>query len=191
VWLDEKVAARVHQELVEWVAEIRDNPRHMARRALDDWLATLAHNLQFNTETQQRAEHLKQRVLSQSKVIDTSISLWDALRRALVASLGDEGGLLRARALEEIRALGQRLVSDSDFAAHVDKLIADGAAYVVTTYGGEIATIISATVDRWDGVETAKRIELQVGRDLQFIRINGTVVGGLAGVIIHAFSHVM
>lgn len=190
MWLDEKVATRVHAELVEWVAEIRDNEHHLARRSLDDWLTEVAVNLQTKPDTQERAERLKERVLRQDKVIDTSIALWDALRRALISSLADESGLLRSRALEELYRLGERLVGDQEFSAHVDALLADGAAYVVNTYGSELATIISATVDRWDGIETARRIELQVGRDLQFIRINGTLVGGLAGVVIHALSSI-
>lgn len=188
VWLDEKVALWVHGELLRWVAEIRDSPRHLARRALDDWLAQLADNLQNNPSTQQRAEHLKQRVLAQEQVIDTSIALWDALRRALIASLQDDQGLLRERAIQEVHGIGRRLVEDQDVAARMDELLADGAAYVVNNYGSEIATVISATVNRWDGRETAQRIELHVGRDLQFIRINGTVVGGLVGLLIHALS---
>jgi uncharacterized membrane-anchored protein YjiN (DUF445 family) len=188
VWLDEKVALWVHGELLEWVAEIRDSPRHLARRALDDWLAQLADNLQNNAATQQRAEHLKQRVLAQEQVVDTSIALWDALRRALIASLEDDQGLLRERAIQELHGIGRQLVEDDTLAARMDGLLADGAAYVVNNYGSEIATVISATVNRWDGRETAERIELHVGRDLQFIRINGTVVGGLAGVVIHAVS---
>jgi uncharacterized membrane-anchored protein YjiN (DUF445 family) len=188
VWLDEKVALWVHGELLQWVSEIRDSPRHLARRALDDWLAQLADNLQNNAVTQQRAEHLKQRILAQEKVIDTSIALWDALRRALIASLEDDEGLLRERAIQELHAMGRQLVEDDTLAARMDALLADGAAYVVNNYGSQIATVISATVNRWDGEETAQRIELHVGRDLQFIRINGTVVGGLTGVVIHAFS---
>ncbi|HUS21545.1 MAG TPA: DUF445 domain-containing protein [Aeromicrobium sp.] len=188
VWLDEKVALWVHGELLQWVSEIRDSPRHLARRALDDWLAQLADNLQNNAVTQQRAEHLKQRVLAQEKVIDTSIALWDALRRALIASLEDDQGLLRERAIQEVHGIGRQLVDDDNLAARMDDLLADGAAYVVNNYGSQIATVISATVNRWDGEETAQRIELHVGRDLQFIRINGTVVGGLTGVAIHAFS---
>jgi uncharacterized membrane-anchored protein YjiN (DUF445 family) len=188
VWLDEKVALWVHGELLQWVSEIRDSPRHLARRALDDWLAQLADNLQNNAVTQQRAEHLKQRVLAQEKVIDTSIALWDALRRALIASLEDDEGLLRERAIQELHGIGRQLVEDDILAARMDALLADGAAYVVNNYGSQIATVISATVNRWDGEETAQRIELHVGRDLQFIRINGTVVGGLTGVVIHAFS---
>jgi uncharacterized membrane-anchored protein YjiN (DUF445 family) len=191
VWLDEKVALWVHGELIRWVAEIRDTPRHLARRALDDWLAQLADNLQNNPATQQRAEHLKQRVLAQEQIIDTSIALWDALRRALIASLEDDQGLLRERAIQELHGIGRKLVEDDDAAARMDELLADGAAYVVNNYGSVIATVISATVNRWDGRETAQRIELHVGRDLQFIRINGTVVGGLAGVVIHALSHVV
>lgn len=188
VWLDEKVAVWIHSELVRWVGEIRDSSRHMARRALDDWLAQLADNLQHNPATQARAEQLKQRVLSQEKLVDTSIALWDALRRALVDSLQDPTGLLRVRAIQELHGLGRQLVDDEDLSTRMDDLLADGAAYVVNTYGSELATVISATVNRWDGKETAERIELHVGRDLQFIRINGTVVGGLAGVTIHALS---
>jgi uncharacterized membrane-anchored protein YjiN (DUF445 family) len=191
VWLDEKVAVWIQSELVRWVGEIRDAPRHMARRALDDWLAQLADNLQHNPETQERAENLKRRVLAQDQVIDTSIALWDAFRRALVASLQDRTGLLRERAIQELHAIGRRWVDDDQLSARMDGFFADGAAYVVNTYGTELATIISATVNRWDGRETAERIELHVGRDLQFIRINGTVVGGLAGVTIHALSQLV
>ncbi len=191
VWLDEKVALWVHGELLRWVAEIRDSPRHLARRALDDWLAQLADNLQNNPSTQERAEHLKQRVLAQDQVVDTSIALWDALRRALIASLEDDQGLLRERAIQEVHGIGRRLVEDQDVAARMDELLADGAAYVVNNYGSEIATVISATVNRWDGRETAQRIELHVGRDLQFIRINGTVVGALAGLAIYTIAQLI
>ncbi|MGZ8758573.1 MAG: DUF445 domain-containing protein [Aeromicrobium sp.] len=187
-WVDERVALRVHAEAVEWVAEIRDDPQHLARNALDRWLTELASDLQHNPATMERAERLKVRLLSQPQVASTSIALWEALRRALVGSLHDTDGLLRRRAVEELHNLGNRLMEDEELAARMDTVLADVAAYVVNHYGSELATIISATVDRWDGKETAERIELHVGRDLQFIRINGTVVGGLTGLAIHTAS---
>ncbi len=190
-WLDEKVIDRVHEEALDWVAEVRDTPDHQARRALDRLLVQLAENLQTNPDTMARAERLKQRVLSQPQVARTSIALWDALRRALIDSLGEQDGLLRRRAVEELHTLGERLMGDDEFAARGDAILADAAAYVVNHYGHELATIISATVNRWDGKETAERIELHVGRDLQFIRINGTVVGGLAGLAIHTISSLL
>ncbi len=188
-WLDERVGARLHLEAVTWVGDIRADPRHRARRALDDWLRRLAHDLEHDAATQERFERMKQRWVVHPQVVDTAISVWDALRRALVEALRDEDGLVRRRALEELRALAARLQDDAVLQDRVDRALADAGAYVVEHYGGEVATIISATVERWDGQETADRVELHVGRDLQFIRINGTVVGGLAGLTIHAVSH--
>ena len=69
-----------------------------------------------------------------------------------------------------------------------DGLAADGAVFAVERYGAELTAVITHTIERWDGKEAAERIELHVGRDLQFIRINGTIVGGLVGVLIHTVS---
>ena len=191
IWLDDRVSTRIHAEVVEWIGEIRDTPDHQAREAMDRWLTQLSHDLQHDAATQERAERLKARLLTQPKVATTSIAIWDALRRALVGSLEDPDGLVRRRAVEELSTLGNRLMTDEAFGDRVDEVLADVAAYVVGHYGRDLATIISATVNRWDGQETAERIELHVGRDLQFIRINGTVVGGLAGLAIHAVSSVL
>jgi uncharacterized membrane-anchored protein YjiN (DUF445 family) len=190
-WLDKRVSTWVHEQVVEFVAEIGRTPDHNARLALDNWLRDLARDLQEDPETRERFERLKVRMLTQSRVSTTSIQLWDALRRAVIGSLNDETGLLRTRAKEEIERLGHRLIDDEKLSARVDTTISNIAAYAVNNYGHEVATIISATVNRWDGKETADRIELHVGRDLQFIRINGTVVGGLAGIVIHAISTVI
>lgn len=190
-WVDGKVSTRLHREIVAWVSDIYDDPHHPARIALDRLLGQLAHDLEHDEATRDRAERLKQRLLAQSQVATTSIALWNALRRALISSLNDSGGLLRRRATEELVAFGQRLATDDALGARLDALLSDSAAYVVNNYGREVATVISETVNRWDGQETAERIELHVGRDLQFIRINGTVVGGLAGVAIYAISTVL
>ena len=190
-WLDKRVSTWVHEQVVEWVAEIGRTPDHNARIALDSWLRDLANDLQHDPDTMERFERLKVRMLTQDRVSSTSIQLWDALRRALIGSLGDETGLLRTRAKDEIERFGRRLIDDEQLSTRVDTTISNIAAYAVNNYGHEVATIISATVNRWDGKETADRIELHVGRDLQFIRINGTVVGGLAGLVIHAISTVI
>jgi uncharacterized membrane-anchored protein YjiN (DUF445 family) len=190
-WVDERVGARLHLEAVSWVQEIREQPEHRARRALDGWLTRLVQDLQDDEETQERFERLKARMLNQPQVTTTGVAIWDALRRALVETLQDEDGMLRRRALQEVRDIATRLQEDVALQERGDRLVADAGAYLVDHYGSDVATIISSTVDRWDGVETAKKVELHVGRDLQFIRINGTVVGGLAGLVIHTVSHLV
>lgn len=187
-WANRLVADRLFGEAVSWIDDIRRDRTHDVRLALDHWLRELATDLQHDAETMARAERLKERLLTQPKATTTAIRLWDSFRKGLIEALSEPTGLLRTRAVSELEALGERLQSDGQLAERVSTTIADIAAYAVDHYGSEVATIISATVERWDGKETAERIELHVGRDLQFIRINGTVVGGLAGVVIHAIS---
>jgi uncharacterized membrane-anchored protein YjiN (DUF445 family) len=187
-WLDDKVIDRVHHEALTWVADVRDNPRHPARGALDDLLSQLGRDLQDDPATMDRFEALKTNVLTHPQVGDTVIAVWESVRTALLSALADEDGQLRRRAGEALRSLGQRLQRDDELRARVDGHVTDAVGWVVETYGPEIATVISTTVNRWDGKEAAERIELHVGRDLQFIRINGTVVGGLVGLVIHAVT---
>ena len=190
-WATNLISERLFREAMQWLEDIRSDPRHDARVTLDQWLVELADDLQHDPDTMARAERLKERMLTQPKAATTAVRLWDSFRRGLVEALRAEDGLLRRRVVEEIERLGERLQSDPVLAERVDRAAGDAAAYVVNHYGGEIATVISSTVERWDGVETAERIELFVGRDLQFIRINGTVVGGLAGLAIHAAAQLL
>jgi uncharacterized membrane-anchored protein YjiN (DUF445 family) len=189
--VNERVTRRMHIELLAWIDEIRADPTHQARAALDRMLAQLAHDLLHDPATQERAEQLKVRVLSHPQLVVTATSLWNAFRRALLAALADADGPLRARGVRELTEFGDRLTADEELRGRLDRYAADFAVFVVERYGDEITTVITATIDRWDGREAARRIELHVGRDLQFIRINGTIVGGLVGVIIHAVSSLL
>jgi uncharacterized membrane-anchored protein YjiN (DUF445 family) len=186
--LNDAVTRRVHREIVDWLLDIRHDPHHHAREALDAMLRQLAHDLQFDADTQARTERLKERLLDHPQVVESSVDLWNALRRALQASLVDAEGALRKRMVHELSAFANRLLDDPELRKRLDLLAADVAVFVVDRYGAELTGVITSTIERWDGKEAARRIELHVGRDLQFIRINGTIVGGLVGVVIHAVS---
>ena len=186
--LNEAVTTRIHTEVVRWVADIRDDPNHHAREALDSMLAQLGQDLLFDPGTQARAEALKNRLLDHPQFTATGVSLWKALRKALLGALRDPQGELRSRLQSELVAFAERVTVDEDLRRRLDGLAADAAVFVVDRYGQELTTVITHTIERWDGREAANRIELHVGRDLQFIRINGTIVGGLVGVLIHTVS---
>ena len=183
--INERVTHRLHIEVVAWVDDIRRDPYHHARTALDSLLAQLAQDLLHDEATQQRAERLKNRVLSHPQVVVTATSLWSAFRKALLGSLSDPDGMVRTRAVDELTRFGKRLVTEEELRGRLDRYAADVAVFAVGRYGDELTAVITHTIDRWDGREAARRIELYVGRDLQFIRINGTIVGGLVGVLIH------
>jgi uncharacterized membrane-anchored protein YjiN (DUF445 family) len=186
--LNELVTDRLHLEAVRWLADIRADPHHRARAALDSLLSQLASDLLATPRTQERAERLKARLLDHPQFLASGMAVFDALKTALLDALDDDEGPLRTRAAAEVVGFGERLASDEAMQARLDTWAADAAVFAVRRYGGELTAVITHTIERWDGKEAARRIELHVGRDLQFIRINGTIVGGLVGVVIHAVT---
>jgi uncharacterized membrane-anchored protein YjiN (DUF445 family) len=187
-WLDNRVARRIYNEIVRWVHEVRIDENHEARRALDDLLRRFADDLQHDERTQARMEALKQRLLNHPEMRRATVAVWSTVRRLLIEAIEDEDGELRARISAALLDLGRHLATDPNIQQRLDAYVAELAGYVVRNYAGEVATVISETVKRWDAAEASRRIELLAGRDLQFIRINGTVVGALAGVAIHTAS---
>jgi uncharacterized membrane-anchored protein YjiN (DUF445 family) len=114
--------------------------------------------------------------------------IWETAQRVVLEAADDPASELRIRVTGALTQLGQTLAADPDLQARLDGWITDTVVGLVADYKVELTSVITDTVQRWDGPQTATRIELAVGRDLQFIRINGTVVGALAGLVIHAVS---
>jgi uncharacterized membrane-anchored protein YjiN (DUF445 family) len=186
--LNEKVIGRLHSELVAWLADIRSDPYHHTRLALDELLTDLADGLLHDPDTIARMEQFKERVLAHPQVTATAVSLWNAFRRSLLGALSEEDGELARWARREVVDLGRLLQQDAELRAKLDERAASLAVFLVERYGRQITAVITATVDEWDGREASRKIELHVGKDLQFIRINGTLVGGLVGVLIHTVA---
>jgi uncharacterized membrane-anchored protein YjiN (DUF445 family) len=111
--------------------------------------------------------------------------LWLKLRSFLLESLADPESKLRLGLENEMRAVGKTLVKDEEVAARLDLWLREAVIYIVENYRNQLSEIISDTIEQWDAAATSRRIELHIGRDLQFIRINGTVVGGLVGVALY------
>lgn len=187
-WFDQRVGHRAYLEARDLVADIRAYKRHRVRVALDEMLTQLAADLQTDAETMRRADAFRDSVMNHRDVRAALQALWATIRRVLEESIDDPGSELRMRVLDGIVSFGNRLAHDERLQHTLDRHVADAAGHLVSGYRHEVATVISETVDRWDGDEASRRIELHVGKDLQFIRINGTVVGGLVGVLIHAVT---
>ncbi|WP_457459251.1 DUF445 domain-containing protein [Streptomyces sp. TE5632] len=187
-FVDRKVGERVYKELLRFITEMRDMPTHPARGALDRFLADFASDLQSDTDTRARVERLKGEVLGRSEVQDLIASAWTAVRSMIVSAAEDERSELRLRVRASLLSLGARMAADPRMQGKVDGWLESAAVYVVTTYRKEITSLITDTVASWDPEHTTKKIEANIGRDLQFIRINGTVVGSLAGLVIYTVA---
>ncbi|MFF3481789.1 DUF445 domain-containing protein [Streptomyces sp. NPDC002701] len=190
-FVDKKVGERVYKELLRFVTEMRDMPAHPARGALDRFLTDFASDLQSDTDTRARVENLKREVLGRGEVQDLIASAWSSVRQMIVSAAEDERSELRLRVRASLLSLGARMATDQRLQAKVDGWVEGAAVYVVTTYRDEITSLITDTVAGWDAEHTSKKIEAHIGRDLQFIRINGTVVGSLVGLLIYTVSQAL
>ncbi|WP_189855771.1 DUF445 domain-containing protein [Streptomyces noursei] len=189
-FVDRKVGDRVYKELLRFVTEMRDMPEHPARGAVDRFLTDFAADLRSDPGTREKVERLKSEVLGRGEVQDLIASAWGAVRAMIVAAAEDERSELRLRVRAALLSLGGRLAADGRLRDKVDGWLEGAAVYVVTTYRSEITALITETVASWDAEHTSRKIEAHIGRDLQFIRINGTVVGALAGLCIYSVSQV-
>jgi len=184
--IDDRIFERLYGALHRFLIDIGKDPDHEVRTAIDEQIRRLGTRLRNDPVLIAKAEEIKLELLGHPDVQGWISSLWMEIKQMILGAAADPGSELRRRLTVTLGRVGQRLAADAELQAKVDDWLERAAVYVVENYRREVSEIIATTVERWDAADTSRRIELQVGRDLQFIRINGTVVGGLAGVLIHA-----
>lgn len=180
-----------YNEAVKFVRAVQADPRHPARLAIDGYLARLADGLQHDPEMRDRLERAKAGVFDSPRVGELAAEVWNTAKAGLLDSLADADSGLRRRAVAALVDIGTRLQSDTGLQSRVDGWATEAAVFLVDRYRHDIASIITDTVERWDAAETTEKIELMVGRDLQYIRLNGTIVGALAGLAIFTVAHAL
>ncbi|QKJ21105.1 DUF445 domain-containing protein [Microbacterium hominis] len=181
----------VYNEAVKFVAAVQADPRHPARLAIDAYLSRLAGSMQHDPATIGRFEDAKIAVFDSPRVRELAAQAWGAAKTGLLSALDDPQSGLRRRAAAALAEIGERLTVDAALQRRLDTWVVDAAVFAVDRYRHDIASIITDTVERWDPEETSEKIELMVGRDLQYIRLNGTIVGALAGVAIFSIAHAL
>ncbi|WP_285117476.1 DUF445 domain-containing protein [Leifsonia sp. fls2-241-R2A-40a] len=187
-FVDRVIDERLHAEARRFVREMREDPDHRLRRSLDEYLIQFADRLQHDEATIERLEAAKGRAFDDPRIRELAASAWAAARTAAMDALADEDGELRQRAEAFVSDIARRVLADGELRASLNSRLTGAALHLVSTYRSDIAHVITETVQAWDPAETTEKIETQIGRDLQFIRINGTVVGALAGLAIYSVA---
>jgi uncharacterized membrane-anchored protein YjiN (DUF445 family) len=183
--IDDRIFDKIYSGVHRFLSDIGADPTHEVRASIDRRMVAFAQRLRTDPEMIRKGEELKDELLAHPDVRAWIGSLWGEVKRSLEQASVDPDSELRRRVTFSLGQLGMRLRDDPELQAKVDSWVVSAGGYLVENYRGEVSRMIESTVARWDGESTSRRMELQVGRDLQFIRINGTVVGGLAGVVIH------
>jgi uncharacterized membrane-anchored protein YjiN (DUF445 family) len=181
-----RVFDRLYSRLRERLAAMAADPDDPSRRQFDAWIAGLPDRLETSPDLRERGEAIKRDVLRSAGLRDWSSSLWQKAKEALRTQAADPDSELRRRMAGLLVAAGQRLGSDQRLQDGLERMVESGARALADQFHDELADLVTGTIERWDATQTSFQLELLLGRDLQYIRINGTVVGAGVGLILHA-----
>ncbi|MGO1184294.1 MAG: DUF445 domain-containing protein [Micrococcaceae bacterium] len=187
--VDRKLGERIHAEALNYLRAVKRDERHELRLSVDTWLHGFAQDLNDDDALRAKVEELKVSLFNDPRLAELASQAWATAKAGLLEQLGDPDSDLHRALVAAIRDLGARLQHDPALAERVDSMAQQAAHNLATRYGPELVDIIGETIHRWDGKQAARTIELFAGRDLQFIRINGSIVGALAGVTIYTLAH--
>lgn len=191
-WVPGAVDDKIHQKIVgaieRTLREVSEDDEHPLRQRFDVFLHDFIERLQSSPEVIERVETIKHEILDAAVIRRFSASLWTDAKDALTRFAENPDAYAPGTIERALNAAGEAVLADPVLLDKVDGVITDVALALVERYQGEVAQLISQTVASWDPQATSRRIELAIGKDLQFIRINGTIVGGLAGLALYSIS---
>ncbi|MDO5099722.1 MAG: DUF445 family protein [Corynebacterium sp.] len=190
-FVNELVGDRVYRELITWTAAVNSDKNHEARAAIRRFINQFVEDLQNDPTMIARVEEIKADVMNSEPVKDAAGTLWELARDNVVTAAVDPDSVLRRKIVELAITWGTKLQEDPQLRQSLDRRITGAAAFLADNYAAEVTGIISETIERWDADEASDKIELMVGKDLQYIRLNGTIVGALAGLAIYSVSYLL
>jgi uncharacterized membrane-anchored protein YjiN (DUF445 family) len=183
-----RVFDRLHDRLRQRLAAMTADPQDETRRQFEEWLAALPDRLETSPELRERGERIKRDVLASAALRDWSSSLWQQAKDELRTQAADPGSELRRRLAGALVTAGSRLGSDDRLRGGLERAVESGARALADQFRDELAGLVTGTIELWDAAETSSQLELLLGPDLQYIRINGSVVGAGVGLALHAIA---
>jgi uncharacterized membrane-anchored protein YjiN (DUF445 family) len=184
--LDTKLSDSIVEGMRKLTLEMESDPAHPVRVKIEQALADLANDLQTKPETRAKVEEMKLQLLDNRSVGLWLDTLWQKGRAAIIAAARNPDAAMAGKLGDVLKSMGHSLEQDPRMRRSINQFARRAVAGMAASYGGSIVKLVSETIRSWDAQTITDRLESAVGRDLQYIRINGTLVGGTVGVLLHA-----
>ena len=186
--VDKAIYKRIVRSVSKMLYEMQVDVLHPVRKRMVKTINQFMEDLKHSPDIAEKEVSIKEEVLEHPAIRDFTTSLWTDIKQAVLDQSDRPDAELKQAIEDAVIKFGQSILEDKVLSAKIDGWAEDSGRYLIRTYGHEVADLISETIEGWDPEATSERIELQIGKDLQFIRINGTVIGGLAGLLIHTLT---
>ena len=188
-FVDDKIADKITQGLSKYFDEIETNLEHPLREEITQKLFNFSKDLKDNEKWEKELSTIKDSFLKEEKILIYAKDIWESIKKSLMKELNDEDSALKKYLLKNLNELSFNLQNDEKLQYKIDHWIRVTAYKYILKNTHQFGDLISSTVGNWQGKELSNKLELEVGKDLQFIRVNGTLVGGLVGLIIYTIAH--
>jgi uncharacterized membrane-anchored protein YjiN (DUF445 family) len=187
--VDRSIYNKIVDAVDKTLTEVSNDPDHPIHDKFSEVVSRLVEDLKHSPEVTARERAFKDELLQDATVRDFSSSLWADIKRAIIEQSSQPNQAVRRSIQHGLVKFAETILADEILLKKINSWVEDGSLYLIEKYGHEVELLIAQTISRWDAAAASQKIELEAGKDLQFIRINGTLVGGLVGLLIHTLSH--
>lgn len=188
-FVDNKIADKIASGLAEFFKEIEENPNHEIRDLITKKIYEFSTDLKEDPKWNDEFKTIKNDLLKNDKLSEYSADIWNSIKKTLTEELQNDDSTLKNYLTKNLNEFSQNLKSDEKLQNKIDSWVRMTAYKYILKNTHQFGSLISSTVGNWQGKELSEKLELEVGKDLQFIRVNGTLVGGLVGLIIYTIAH--
>ncbi len=188
-FVDNKIADKITSGLSDFFKEIEQDPNHEIRNLITQKIYDFSNELKQDPKWEEEFKNIKNDLLKNDKLNEYSNDIWISIKNTLTKELQDDESSLKKYLSKNLNEFSQNLKNDENFQKKIDDWVRVTAYKYILKNTHQFGNLISSTVGNWQGKELSEKLELEVGKDLQFIRVNGTIVGGLVGLIIYTIAH--
>ncbi|WP_336689233.1 MULTISPECIES: DUF445 domain-containing protein [unclassified Chryseobacterium] len=188
-FVDNKIADKITTGLSDFFKEIEQDPNHEIRNLITQKIYDFSNELKQDPKWEEEFKNIKNDLLKNDKLNEYSNDIWISIKNTLTKELQDDESSLKKYLSKNLNEFSQNLKNDENFQKKIDDWVRVTAYKYILKNTHQFGNLISSTVGNWQGKELSEKLELEVGKDLQFIRVNGTIVGGLVGLIIYTIAH--
>lgn len=188
-FVDDKIAEKITQGISNYFEEVQNDLQHPTRQEITKKLAVFATELKTENRWKEELQDLKNNFLQQEKLNSYASDIWSSIKKTMIEELTKEDSAVKIYLRKNLNELSFNLQNNEDLQYKIDHWIRVTAYQYILKNTHQFGSLISSTVGNWEGKELSRKLELEVGKDLQFIRVNGTLVGGLVGLVIYTVTH--
>ncbi|MDC8106210.1 DUF445 domain-containing protein [Chryseobacterium sp. PTM-20240506] len=188
-FVDNKIAEKIANGLSDFFKEVEEDPQHEIRSLISKKIYEFSSDLKEDPKWEGEFKNIKNEILKNDKLSQYSNDIWSSIKNTLTKELQEDHSSLKNYISKNLNEFSENLKTDEKLQNKIDHWVRVTAYKYILRNTHQFGNLISSTVGNWKGKELSEKMELEVGKDLQFIRVNGTLVGGLVGLIIYTIAH--